>query len=161
MVNANGAGDLAFQSTQVTVGVAAPTTSHSASSAATPSTTWRSRTPAADTVTILIGAGDGGFTQAGTSPEAVPGGSTDDGPRAITAGEFNGDANLDLAMGAGYNANSRVVVMLGNGAGDFSPTAGSPINVGSNIPNGIATATSTAATSTSPSPTSSRCPTPR
>jgi VCBS repeat protein len=93
----------------------------------------------ANTVSILIGQGNGDFTPAGTSPEAVPGGSAGNGPTALATGDFNADSNLDLAMSGGFTTpTSRVVVMLGNGAGDFTPTAGSPVGIGQNLPLGIA-----------------------
>jgi hypothetical protein len=89
-------------------------------------------------IDILIGVGDGNFTAAGTSPEAVPGGSAGNGPNAIATADFNGDTFNDLAIAAGFNGpNSRVAILLGNGAGDFTPTPTSPENVGNDIPVGI------------------------
>ena len=92
-----------------------------------------------NTINILLGVGDGNFTQAGTSPEAVPGGSAGNGPTTMVAADFNGDGFDDLAVGAGYNttSTSRVVIMLGNGAGDFTPTPTSPEALAATIPNGI------------------------
>jgi hypothetical protein len=85
-------------------------------------------------VAILIGQGDGNWTAAGTSPEALPAGG---GPNAVAAGDFTNDGNLDLAVSAGFTGPaSRLFVLTGNGAGDF--TVGPQINVGQNIPLGIA-----------------------
>jgi hypothetical protein len=134
----NGAGDLTFEGSQVTVG---PSNADDVALGQFGSNSFNDLAVAnrtANTVSILIGAGNGSFSAAGTSPEVVPGGSAGNGPTAIVADDLNGDSNEDLAMAAGFNGpNSRVVVMLGNGAGDFTPTAGSPINVGTNIPLGI------------------------
>jgi hypothetical protein len=47
-----------------------------------------------DTVTLLLGNGDGTFTQARGSPYAVG-----KQPGAIAAADFNGDGKLDLAVG--------------------------------------------------------------
>jgi len=73
--------------------------------------------------TILLGNGDGTFTAEAESPAA--GGQ----PLFITAGDFNGDGNLDLAvsdMNAGYPELGNLTVLLGNGDGTFTPTAVSP-----------------------------------
>ncbi len=137
----NGTGDLTFESSQVTIG---PGNADDLAVGQFGSNSFNDLAVAnkgANNVSILIGAGDGGFTPAATSPEAIPGGSAGNGPLAITTADLNGDSNLDLAVGAGFNGpNSRVAVLLGNGAGDFTPTAGSPINVGANIPAGITAA---------------------
>jgi len=45
------------------------------------------------TITLLLGNGDGTFTQASGSPYAVG-----NGPFAIAAADFNGDGKLDLAV---------------------------------------------------------------
>jgi FG-GAP-like repeat/IPT/TIG domain len=66
-----------------------------------------------NTVSILLGDGTGNFSQAsspGTSPE----------PRAIAAGNFNEDRELDLAvatMGDNLNGTS---ILLGDGTGNFT-----------------------------------------
>jgi hypothetical protein len=138
MSNNNGLGDLAFQGTQVTIGGGNADDVALGQFGSNAFNDLAVANKGANTVSILIGQGNGDFTPAGTSPEAVPGGSAGNGPTAITTGDFNGDSNLDLAMSAGFSGpGSRVAVLLGNGAGDFTPTAGSPIDVGQNIPLGI------------------------
>ena len=75
-----------------------------------------------DTVTILLGDGNGGFTVYG-SPVSV-GGS----PSGMTIGDFNGDGKVDLAVANSFTNN--VTILLGNGSGGFTPTGASPITVG-------------------------------
>ncbi len=77
---------------------------------------------ASNTVTILLGSGTGGFTQPVGSPITVG-----NYPDAVTAGDFNGDGQQDLAVG-NFNSNS-VTILLGIGGGGFSVAAGSPITV--------------------------------
>ncbi|HMA34506.1 MAG TPA: FG-GAP-like repeat-containing protein [Chloroflexia bacterium] len=74
-------------------------------------------------VTVLLGNGQGGFTPAPGSPVAVG-----TNPFAIALGLLNGDTHLDLVT-ANYSANT-ASVLLGNGAGGFSPAPGSPVAVG-------------------------------
>jgi len=71
-----------------------------------------------NTVTILLGNGDGIFTPTAQSP------ATGLGPIFVAVGDFNGDGKLDLAVAnfAGYT----VTILLGNGDGTFTPTAQSP-----------------------------------
>jgi hypothetical protein len=134
----NGLGDLTFQGSQITIG---PGNANVVALGQFGSNSFNDLAVGnknANTVSILIGAGDGGFSAAGTSPEPIPGGSAGNGPLAVATADLNGDSKLDLAVGAGFNGpNSRAAVLLGNGAGDFTATSGSPINVGSNIPAGI------------------------
>ena len=77
-------------------------------------------------VTVLLGNGSGGFTQASNSPFA-----TGSGSNVIVVGDFNGDGKADLAVGNG--AASNVTILLGNGLGaaslNFTPSSGSPIGV--------------------------------
>src|SRR5204862_441374 len=76
-----------------------------------------------NTVTILLGNGTGGFSQAAGSPVAVGA-----GPQSVAVGDFNRDGKPDLATAnAGSN---NVTILLGNGAGGFSQAAGSPVAVG-------------------------------
>ena len=82
------------------------------------------------TVTILLGNGDGTFTQAAGSP--IPGFNYN--PGAVVAADFNGDGRVDIAA-TNFTAVSpspvgTVTVMLGNGDGTFAPAAGSPVAVG-------------------------------
>jgi len=72
-----------------------------------------------DNLTILAGNGAGGFAAAASSPE--PQGDND-----VTAANFDGDSDLDLATPEGNDA---VAVLANNGAADFAPFASSPFNV--------------------------------
>lgn len=64
-----------------------------------------------DTISILIGDGDGGF-----QPPVNLG--VGDGPHSVATGMLDGDANLDLVVA---NANSSTLSILdGNGSGGFS-----------------------------------------
>jgi Flp pilus assembly secretin CpaC len=85
-------------------------------------------TPAADlviansssnTVSVLLGNGDGAFTEATGSPFA-----TGKQPSAIVIADFNGDGNLDFAV-ANKGDNS-ISVFEGNGSGGFTPFPKSP-----------------------------------
>ena len=69
-----------------------------------------------DTVSILLGNGDGTFQSQTTVPTGVA-------PDAIVAGDFNGDGKLDLAV-ANFTDNT-ISILLGNGDGTF--TAGRTI----------------------------------
>jgi hypothetical protein len=65
------------------------------------------------TLTILLGNGDGTFTPAASSP------STGNQPSYITAGDFNSDGLIDLAVSnAGSNS---ISILMGNGDGKFTP----------------------------------------
>ncbi len=74
-------------------------------------------------VTILLGNGSGGFTQAG-SPIAV--GSS---PSSVAVGDFDLDGTSDLVTANG--GSNTVTILLGNGSGGFTEAPGSPITVGS------------------------------
>jgi len=74
-------------------------------------------------VTVFLGNGSGGFTEAMGSPFAVG-----TGPISLVVGDFNGDGIQDIATA--NNASSDVTVLLGNGAGGFTAAAGSPFAVG-------------------------------
>ena len=69
-----------------------------------------------NTVSILLGNGDGTFRSQSTFPTGVA-------PDAIVAGDFNGDGKLDLAV-ADFTDNT-ISILLGNGDGTF--TAGRTI----------------------------------
>jgi hypothetical protein len=74
-------------------------------------------------VTVLLGDAQGGF-------HPSPGGPfpTGAGPFSLAATDFNGDGKMDLAVA---NAGSdSVTVLLGDGAGGFSPAPGSPFSAG-------------------------------
>jgi hypothetical protein len=75
------------------------------------------------TVSVLIGFGDGTYSEAAGSPVAVPN-SAD--AWDVAAGDLNSDGHQDLAVTGGTGATSKVTVLLGNGAGAFSPAATSP-----------------------------------
>ena len=60
-------------------------------------------------------------------PRAVPF-ATGTSPTFVVAGDFNGDGKADLAVTNHDSAN--VTVLLGNGAGGFSPASGSPFASG-------------------------------
>jgi hypothetical protein len=62
-------------------------------------------------VTILLGNGDGTFTQAANSPTMLT-----NNPSSLAVGDFNGDGKLDLAVMTGET----VTILLGNGDGTFT-----------------------------------------
>jgi hypothetical protein len=65
-----------------------------------------------DTVSVLLGNGDGTFQ---THVQYGVG----DWPRSVTAGDLDGDGDLDLAVANEYS--DTVSVLLGNGDGTFRP----------------------------------------
>jgi hypothetical protein len=75
------------------------------------------------TVTVLLGDGSGGFTPASGSPVA-----TGNAPRSMAVGDFNGDGKPDLAVTNEFM--NAVTVLLGDGAGGFTPASGSPFATG-------------------------------
>ncbi len=74
-------------------------------------------------VTILKGNGSGGFSQAAGSPISVG-----TGPQFVAVGNWDGDADLDLAV-ANFGSGN-VTIYLGNGPGTFTQASGSPIAAG-------------------------------
>ena len=76
-------------------------------------------------VTILLGNGSGGFIQPAGSPVDVV--ST---PRSVAVGDFNQDGNADLA--AANNGSPNVTILLGDGTGGFTQSAGPPPVAGAN-----------------------------
>ena len=71
-----------------------------------------------NTLTILLGKGDGTFTATASSPQ------TGTYPSFVTVGDFNRDGKADLAV-ANLNSNN-VTILLGNGDGTFTAAASSP-----------------------------------
>jgi hypothetical protein len=74
-------------------------------------------------VTILLGDGSGGFTEAAGSPVRVGA-----NPVSVAVGDFNGDGKPDLAVANSISDN--VTILLGDGTGGFSQPAGSPLGLG-------------------------------
>jgi type II secretory pathway component GspD/PulD (secretin) len=83
-------------------------------------------------VSILLGNGDGTFTEATGSP--IPVGNT---PVALAAGDLNGDARPDLAVV--NQAGNSMTILLNNGDATFSAATNSPLSTGS-TPSGVAIA---------------------
>lgn len=82
-------------------------------------------------VSIMLGNGDGTFTQASSSPITIP----QNIPASVIVGDFNGDGKMDLAIttAPSLNGNSltgSVYIFLGNGDGSFTAAQRSPISVG-------------------------------
>src|SRR5439155_8899852 len=73
-------------------------------------------------VSVLLGNGDGTFTEAAGSP--FPAG---DQPSAVVVADFNGDGKPDIAI-ANKGDNS-ITVLQGDGAGGFKPFPKSPFNM--------------------------------
>jgi hypothetical protein len=78
---------------------------------------------AADSISILLGNGSGGF-----SASTIGAGSS---PNTIVVGDFNLDNKPDLAVVNNVSSGT-VTILLGNGIGGFSPASGSPVSVGAN-----------------------------
>jgi hypothetical protein len=76
----------------------------------------------ANTVSVLLGNGLGGF-----APAVPPAYATAGGPTAIVVADFNGDTFADVATA---NNAGNATVLLGNGAGVFAPAPGSPFATG-------------------------------
>jgi hypothetical protein len=66
-------------------------------------------------VAVLLGTGTGAFTPAPGSPFTAG-----VNPIALAVGDFNGDGNLDLAV-ANFTTTGTVSILLGTGAGSFTP----------------------------------------
>jgi len=84
-----------------------------------------------NTVSILLGNGDGTFTNAPGSPIA----NFTYNPGPIIPADFNGDGNVDLAVSNFTPSDpsstlGSVNILLGNGDGTFTNAPGSPITVG-------------------------------
>jgi uncharacterized protein YjdB len=70
-----------------------------------------------NTVSILLGNGDGTFQPAVNYPAGIY-------PYSIVAGDFNGDGKLDLAVA--NNGGNNISILLGNGDGTFQPPTNLP-----------------------------------
>jgi phospholipase C len=81
-----------------------------------------------NTITILIGAGDGTFNPGATI-------TTGKQPSSIVVADFNGDRNLDLAVA--NLGDSKIEIFLGDGTGNFTVE---PIKIQSVNPVSLATA---------------------
>ena len=68
-----------------------------------------------NSVTILLGKGDGTFTPTAVSP------ATGSDPSAIVVADFNGDGKPDLAVANEYS--NSLTILLGNGDGTFAASA--------------------------------------
>jgi hypothetical protein len=78
-----------------------------------------------DTITILLGNGDGTFNT------SAPSLATTFTPYDLTVGDFNGDGKLDLAVSVAGSVSRYAQVFLGNGDGTFTPvSASSPVGYG-------------------------------
>ena len=78
----------------------------------------------ANTITVLLGNGSGGFTAASGQTLFAVGAN----PQSEAIGDFNGDGNLDIVTA--NSGDNTVTVLLGNGSGGFMAAAGSPFAVG-------------------------------
>lgn len=78
-----------------------------------------------ETITVLLGDGQGHFREAPGSP--VPAGHL---PNDIGISDLNGDGNLDLVVA--NHQSPYVTILLGDGKGAFHPAPGSPLDVHSN-----------------------------
>jgi hypothetical protein len=83
-----------------------------------------------NTVSILLGDGLGGFTQAPGSPITSPFPSNFNGPASLAVADFNNDGNLDLAVANSLDnlGSASVNILQGNGDGTF--VVKSPFAVG-------------------------------
>lgn len=73
---------------------------------------------------IMLGNGNGTFTEANGSPLTVG-----HSPNYVAVGDFNGDGKPDLAVSD--SSDSTLTIFLGNGDGTFTAATGSPISASS------------------------------
>ena len=91
---------------------------------------------ATNNLTMLLGKGDGTFTEATGS---LISSGTGNGPVAIAAGDLNGDAKPDLAVV--NQTDNTVSILLNNGDATFTTSASSPLQTGAGTsPTGLAIA---------------------
>lgn len=76
-----------------------------------------------NTLSILLGNGNGTFTAAAESPMAVG-----NAPASIATADFNGDGVADLAVA--NSGSGTVSILLGSGTGTFTQASGSPMRAG-------------------------------
>ena len=85
-----------------------------------------------DTIAVMLGDGNGGFTRGSQSPFAVG-----PSPYPFGAGDLDDDGALDLSVpssgtGANRTAGRELTLLRGNGRGGFQFAAGSPVAVPAN-----------------------------
>jgi Flp pilus assembly secretin CpaC len=83
---------------------------------------------ASNNVTVLLGNGDGTFTEAAGSPYPVG-----TNPSAVVVADFNGDGNLDFAVA--NKGDNTISVFKGNGKGGFTAFPASPFALQNNATN--------------------------
>ncbi len=89
---------------------------------------WREHKRLAQTITLLLGDGKGGFEPAPGSPLRVA-----DGPYYVALGDLDGDRDLDLV--ASHDDCDLVSVLLNDGKAGFQPLPNSPLAIGSRAVN--------------------------
>ena len=75
------------------------------------------RQPPGNTVSIMLGNGDGGFTQGATFSSITP--------TSVIAADFNGDSKLDISISSGG-----IIIYLGKGDGTFQSPKNAHTGVG-------------------------------
>lgn len=78
---------------------------------------------------IFLGDGKGGFTQSPTSPIAITAFGILAAEDSMAVGDFNGDGHTDVVI-VNIESPGEVLVLLGDGTGDFAPAPGSPMYTG-------------------------------
>jgi hypothetical protein len=80
--------------------------------------------PLSRALTLLINDGQGGFTRSEVPIRTMT-------PWSQSIGDINGDGKPDIV--ATHHDQSKLTVLLGDGAGNFREVAGSPIEMGGNV----------------------------